>query len=110
MNTLNNTIADNINILFKCFFYYASTRLVFFFLIQNPRYVTLLKRKIDTMIDFYIFICENNPLLIDYLDENNLVTIEELKIVNMVPEKYEEKYVTKYKSFPNVHLPKKKLD
>lgn len=99
MNTLNNTIVDNINILFKCFFYYASTRLVLYFLTQNPRYITLLKRKIDTMIDFYIFICENNPLLIDYLDGEIL---EDLKITNMEPEKYEEKYVTKYKSFPNV--------
>jgi hypothetical protein len=58
--------------------------------------------KLFFLIDFYNYICEHNPLLIDYYDEvkqvdetHNTIELEE------IVEKFEEKYLQKFNQFPN---------
>ena len=89
--------------------------ITFYFIKYNS-----IKQKILFLIDFFLFICENNPLLIEYYD-----TDDEDKIINNVKindkndilngndilkengfklvkeEKYEDKYLEKYKLLPN---------
>lgn len=67
------------------------------------------KEKILKFIDFYNFISENNPFILDYsyeLDTNELPELEEIKEENknneLKPEvRYEDKYLEKFKTFPN---------
>lgn len=69
----------------------------------------LIKQKIIFLIDFYLFVCENNPLLLDYYDredetENDVTEEKEKDVREGVPvieEKFEDKYLEKFKSFPN---------
>jgi hypothetical protein len=58
--------------------------------------------KLFFLIDFYNYICDHNPLLIDYYDEvkqvdetHNTIELEE------IVEKFEEKYLQKFNQFPN---------
>lgn len=65
------------------------------------------EEKMNEFIKFYKFICENNPLLLDYSDEKD----EEPKLEEITKydnkedlkpeEKYEDKYLEKFKRFPN---------
>ena len=78
----------------------------------------LIKQKIIFLIDFYLFVCENNPLLLDYYDkEDELEEKEGFSVIKGVPvieeggvkpvveeEKFEDKYLEKFKSFPNDFL------
>ncbi len=66
--------------------------------------------KINVYISFfsemYRYICENNPLIINYLDTNtsNKVideTIIDEPNVNKPVKKFEDKYLEKFKNFPN---------
>ena len=78
--------------------------------INNIFYLKM-KERIVKLVDFYNFICEYNPLLFDYLDmeEKNKVSwdiIEDLDEKNnenilIVKEKYENKYLEKFKNFSN---------
>jgi hypothetical protein len=66
---------------------------------------------LDELIDFVSFIHENNPLLINYYEnydniEVDVVTNVETESVTeaKVTEKYEDKYLAKFKSFPNEYF------
>ena len=68
----------------------------------------LIKQKIIFLIDFYLFVCENNPLLLDYYDKEDeteekegVPVIEEGGVKPVEEEKFEDKYLEKFKSFPN---------
>jgi hypothetical protein len=67
-----------------------------------------INEKIGFLIDFYNFLCENNPLLLSYYYEDVEDDDEDRKCesnVESVPQqilvKYEDKYLTKFKQFPN---------
>lgn len=66
--------------------------------------------KINVYISFfagmYKYVCENNPLIINYLDTNtsNKAIDENIideSIVNKPVQKFEDKYLEKFKNFPN---------
>ena len=89
-------------------------------IIVNPVIIigALIKQKILFLIDVYLFVCENNPLLLDYYekekdkDDNEGVKpvkegvpVEEWGVKPVVKEeKFEDKYLEKFKSFPNEFL------
>jgi hypothetical protein len=69
---------------------------------QNYYYVY---NKVIALVNFYNYICENNPLLLDYTDEAEIVLEEELKHITPVPlEKYEDKYLQRFKQFSNEYF------
>ena len=55
------------------------------------------KKKMSELLKFYEFICENNPLLLDYLDSLEEEEEEEIKKVI----KFEDKYLEKFNNFSN---------
>ena len=62
--------------------------------------------KIRSFWHFFNFVCENNPLIIDYLepDADKSLIKEESKVEDSKPiveERYEDKYLSKYKEFSN---------
>lgn len=66
--------------------------------------------KINVYISFFVgmykYICENNPLIINYLETNtsNKVIDETIIVepnVNKPVQKFEDKYLEKFKNFPN---------
>ena len=66
------------------------------------------QQKMNEFIKFYKFICDNNPLMLDYefSDDDNLPELENVNEVDkkeeLKPEsKYEDKYLEKFKKFPN---------
>jgi len=65
------------------------------------------QQKVNEFIKFYKFICENNPLLLDYSDrEDSPPELEDIKSENTTEElkleqKFEDKYLEKFKKFPN---------
>ena len=68
------------------------------------QYLLFFNENVNEFIEFYHFICENNPLLLNYVDENELKN--ELKNLNDLVNtteliKYEDKYLKKFKEFPN---------
>ena len=74
------------------------------------QYLLFFNENVNEFIEFYHFICENNPLLLNYVDDdeddelNNLEqvnTTEIIKYEEKVEEKYEDKYLKKFKDFPN---------
>ena len=84
-------------------------------IIVNPVIIigALIKPKILFLIDFYLFICENNPLLLNYYDKEDETDVKEgvfkpIKEGGVKPivkeEKFEDKYLEKFKSFPNEFL------
>lgn len=90
-------------------------------IIVNPVIIigALIKQKILFLIDFYLFICENNPLLLNYYDKEDETDVKEgvfKPVKEGVPveewgdkpvvkeEKFEDKYLEKFKSFPNEFL------
>jgi hypothetical protein len=68
---------------------------------QNYYY---LYNKLIAFVNFYNYICENNPLLLDYTDESEIVVEEELKQMAPAPEKFEEKYLQRFKQFSNEYF------
>jgi hypothetical protein len=79
------------------FISYSSTKLKKILLFFNEN--------VNEFIDFYHFTCENNPLLLNYLDDdeelNDVNTTELIKYEKKFEEKYEDKYLKKFKEFPN---------
>lgn len=64
------------------------------------------QQKINEFIRFCKFICDNNPLLLGYdFDDDNVPELENVNEVGkeeLKPEpKYEDKYLEKFKNFPN---------
>jgi hypothetical protein len=60
--------------------------------------------KINELNNFYEFICENNPMLLNYYDEDNKQEDNKVEIVEEIKQiqtKYEDKYLDKFKTFPN---------
>jgi hypothetical protein len=59
--------------------------------------------KVIFLIHFYNYICENNPLLLDYHDDTNIVSdkaVDEVELLEII-EKFENKYLKKFNQFPN---------
>ena len=70
------------------------------------RYKKVLYDNSIFLIDFYIFICDNNPLCLEFNDkiveEVVEVEVEELAVVTKkIETKFEDKYLEKFKAFPN---------
>jgi hypothetical protein len=77
------------------------------------QYYHFFNENINEFIQFYLLICENNPLLLNYVDDFdedlknndfqdvNLNPSEIIKYEKKIEEKYEEKYLKKFKDFPN---------
>ena len=76
--------------------------------------IILSKYNFNNLIQFFQFICENNPLLLTYYDEQELVINDKQSTVindnnlndnnlkkDKVVEPFETKYLEKYKKFPN---------
>ena len=115
MTTLNTTtetqINDNINVFFNLLFYFSTTRLAIYFFNQNPNYIVKVKYIWYELVEFYTFINIHNPLFVDYFDDIPEVTnnkedtteykTDENKKDDKPKENYEDKYLTKFKSFPN---------
>ncbi len=65
------------------------------------------EENINEFIKFYKFICEHNPLILDYDKQDEQVELEDTsknddKKEELKPEaKYEDKYLEKFKRFPN---------
>ena len=60
------------------------------------------KKKMSELLKFYEFICENNPLLLDYLDELDSLKEDQEKeeeIKKVI--KFEDKYLEKFNNFSN---------
>ena len=80
------------------------------------QYLLFFNENVNEFIQFYQFMCENNPLLLNYVDDfdeelknNDLKTTEntskiikyEENIEKIIEEKFEDKYLKKFKDFPN---------
>ena len=71
------------------------------------QYLLFFNENVNEFIEFYHFICENNPLLLNYVDDDELTKLEQvntteiIKYEEKVEEKYEDKYLKKFKDFPN---------
>jgi len=65
-------------------------------IIFNPFFYS--KKKMSELLKFYEFICENNPLLLDYLDDSS--EEEEKEEIKKVI-KFEDKYLEKFNNFSN---------
>ena len=80
------------------------------------QYLLFFNENVNEFIQFYQFMCENNPLLLNYVDDfdeelknNDLKTTEntskiikyEENIEKKIEEKFEDKYLKKFKDFPN---------
>jgi hypothetical protein len=86
--------------------YNLLTKIIVNSVIITGELINLIKQKIIFLIDFYLFVCENNPLLLDYYDkedEKEGVPVEEGGVLGfpVKEEKFEDKYLEKFKSFPN---------
>lgn len=57
--------------------------------------------KLIFLIKFYNYICDNNPLLIDYCSETLIEKSEDKIEQEKTIEKFEEKYLQKFNEFPN---------
>ena len=70
-----------------------------------------LNTKLEDFFDFITFICNNNPLILDYYDlsrdslDNSAIKYEntttEQNTIKQLDTKYEDKYLEKFKRFPN---------
>ena len=70
--------------------------------------VETINKKIIFLIDFYNFICENNPLLLDYYDSEDNINVkkeaekkEDVKKQDVTKEKFENKYLENFRKFSN---------
>ena len=79
------------------------------------QYLLFFNENLNEFIQFYQFMCEYNPLLLNYVDDfdeelkNNdlkdentseIIKYEE-NVEKKIEEKYEDKYLKKFKNFPN---------
>jgi len=67
-------------------------------IIFNPFFYS--KKKMSELFQFYQFICENNPLLLDYLDTLDFSSEEEKEEIKQVV-KFEDKYLEKFNNLSN---------
>ena len=70
------------------------------------QYLSFFYENVNELILFYYFICENNPLLLNYLDDTTLDNTkntlqDEDRTNEEKQEKFENKYLEKFKKFPN---------
>jgi hypothetical protein len=70
------------------------------------QYLSFFYENVNELILFYYFICENNPLLLNYLDDTDITlnTLQDEDRTNDLKkqeEKFENKYLEKFKKFPN---------
>ena len=68
------------------------------------QYLSFFYENINEFMYFYYFICENNPLFLNYLDNTeNILHNEDVKTTEIInqEEKFENKYLEKFKKFPN---------
>ena len=73
------------------------------------QYLLFFNENVNEFIEFYHFICENNPLLLNYVDDfddfikndlkNDVKNLEQVNTTELI--KYEDKYLKKFKDFPN---------
>jgi hypothetical protein len=70
--------------------------------------INYLKRRfpfLNQLTNFYEFICENNPMLLDYYDHTNEDNDDTNEPVVEQPKKvlvkFEDKYLARFKAFPN---------
>ena len=73
------------------------------------QYLLFFNENVNEFIEFYYFICENNPLLLNYVDDfddfvkndlkNDVKNLEQVNTTELI--KYEDKYLKKFKDFPN---------
>ena len=111
----NYTVSEIIIIQFFCFVVVLNAPSWYHFIItQFPFFLKKINENGVELMKFYQFICENNPLWLDYYDSNT-ETIEEKtidinetnetnetnKTVEKVQQKYEDKYLEKFKHFSN---------
>jgi len=71
---------------------------ILFTIINNPFFQ--LKKNLSGLFKFYEFICENNPLFLDYLDEVNFSLNDDQEEIKKVL-KFEDKYLEKFNNFSN---------
>jgi len=102
------SITEILMIQFLCFIIVLNSKSGISYLKQIfPFFNSNFEEKINEVIKFYKFICENNPLILDYSDTENIpVELADTKVENnpenVKPEsKFEEKYLEKFKKFPN---------
>jgi len=67
-------------------------------IVFNPFFYS--KKKLSELFQFYQFICENNPLLLDYLDTLDF-SLEDEKEEQKKVVKFEDKYLEKFKNCSN---------
>jgi len=86
-----------------CIVVFKSSVNIFFL----KRYLSFFYENINEFIYFYYFMCENNPLLLNYLDDaedilhyENIKTNDGTELIKQ-EEKFENKYLEKFKKFPN---------
>ena len=95
-----------------CFYIvYNSSGMINYFKPQLDFFNGFFCKNINELIKFYKFVSENNPILLNYYDDNveSLNNKEETNILSnseLFPEKnrlvkFEDKYLEKYKTFPN---------
>ena len=105
------SITEVLIIQLLCFFIVFNSKTATSFLKKHfPFFNGTFMKKLDEFIEFYKFICENNPLILDYSDkedvEDNNQKLEDIKDVcnkeELKPEvKFEDKYLERFKKFPN---------
>ena len=68
-------------------------------IIFNPFFYS--KKKLSELLNFYEFISENNPLVLDYLDTLDFSSEKEKKEEIKKVIKFEDKYIEKFNHFSN---------
>ena len=76
--------------------YNLLTKIIVNSVIITGELFNLIKQKIIFLIDFYVFVCKNNPLLLDYYDDKEVKEVKEGGILGfpvIKEEKFEDKYL-----------------
>jgi len=71
---------------------------------EYPNTYKKIKEQITFLMELYNFMCNNNPLILDYYDSKNEkqeTTSQQIEEHNKVEIKFEDKYLEKFKVFPN---------
>lgn len=103
---MNNNI-----LLILCLLYFVYNVAPKSFFLINKTFTLFFKEQFLRFISFIKFVCENNPLLLHYYDENDEIINNENENNNINVEKqnkitpiYENKYLEKFKSFPSDYV------
>jgi len=101
------SITEIIIIQLLCFIIMFNSKSAIHFLKQKfPFFNGNFQEKMNEFIRFYKFICDNNPLLIDYEYSDEIPELDDIQEVSIKQElkpeeKFEDKYLEKFKKFPN---------